>query len=154
MPYTQTRSYAGLGASLNFNPVGSPPVYSQIPEIRNLKPSGAMMKSDDATNMQSTAEEFVSTIRTSGTFDIEANLVPTDPGYIAMRAIYYNERTGLPYPGMVQLPKAPGQNTIGDQKYFSFFVEKFIEDTIEPTKIVRLQISLKITGDIVTVSGS
>ncbi len=153
MAYTRTKAFSGLAAVLNFNPVGSPPVYATLGEIKTVKPSGQMMKSDDATNMQSLAEEFVSTIRTSGTLDIECNMLPTDPGYLAMEAIFYNQQPGLPNQGMLQFPKAPGQATRGDQRYFDFFCEKFLPGSIEPTKLIRLEISLKITGDVVTVAG-
>lgn len=151
MAYKSTKAFDGLGATFNFNPVGSPPVWQILQEIRNQKPAGAMMKSDDATNLQSIAEEFIPTIRTSGTWDIECNLVPTDPAYIAMEALYYAAETSQ---GMVQLPKAPGQATTGDQRWFIFFVEKFLPTVIEPSKIIKLEISLKITGDITPVAGS
>lgn len=149
--YKNTRAFTGLGAVLNFNPVGSPPSWSTIPEVRNQKPSGQMMKSDDATNLQSSAEEFISTIRTSGTWDGESNLVPTDPGYIAMEALFYD---GAFTQFMIQFPKAPGQLIIGDQRWFVAFVEKFMPTVIEPTKIIRLEFSLKITNDVTPVAGS
>lgn len=151
MAYRATKAFTGLASVFNFNPVGSPPVWATIAEVRNQKPAGQQMKSDDATNLQSSAEEFISTIRTSGTWDIEANLIPTDPGYLAMQSLFYN---GATVQGMVQLPKAPGQAVIGDQRWFLFFVEKFMPTTIEPSKIIRLDASLKITGDVTTVAGS
>ncbi len=151
--YVSTKAYSGKGATFNFNLNGSsPPSFAnQIPEITLQKPSGQQMKSDDATNLSSAAEEFISTIRTSGTWDITANMIPTDPGYIAMEALFYD---GATVQGMVQFPKAPGQATIGDQRWFLFFVEKFMPGNIEPSKIIKLDISLKITGDVTTVAGS
>jgi hypothetical protein len=154
--YTSSQSYSGKGAIFYFNQTAaSPPAFANtLGEIRSMKPTGAMMKSDDATNLQSAAEEFISTIRTSGTFDITTNLLPNDPGYIAMEAIYYNQLPGRPIQGMLQFPLAPGQNTIGDQRWFLFFCEKLMPGSIEPSKLIQLEVSVKITGDIVTVKGS
>jgi hypothetical protein len=154
--YISSQSFSGKGAIFYFNQTGaSPPAFANsLGEIRSMKPAGAMMKSDDATNLQSQAEEFISTIRTSGTVDLTCNMLPTDPGYIAMEAIYYNQQPGRPIQGMIQFPLAPGQNTIGDQRWFLFFCEKFLPGNIEPSKLIQLEVSVKLTGDIVTVRGS
>ena len=71
-----------------------------------------------------------------------------------MEAIYYNQQPGRPIQGMIQFPLAPGQNTIGDQRWFLFFCEKFLPGNIEPSKLIQLEVSVKLTGDIVTVRGS
>ncbi len=151
--YTSSKAFSGKGAVLNFNPVGSPPVWSTLGEIRSMKPTGAMMKSDDATNLQSSDEEFISTIRTGGSYDCATNLVPTDPGYIAIEAIYYNQLPGRPTQFMLQLPLAPGQNTIGDQRWFMAFVEKCLPGSIEPSKLIQNEVTVKVTGAVIVVAG-
>lgn len=155
MAYVSTQASGGLGSTFEINGsgsgAGSPAAWIPLGEIRSMKPAGAQVKSDDATNLQSAAEEFIPMIFTGGTYELAMNRSPLDPGFIEAQ-VYFKALTTVQC--RVTLKKAPGQATVGDRFTFLAFVEKFMHGTVEPTKIIQMETTFKVTGDIVETPGS
>lgn len=157
MAYSRTQAFGGLGTQVFLNTsgsgIGSPPAWTVIGEMVNVKTSGASTKSDDATNFSSSAEEFIPTIRTEGTWDCTMNRTPLDAGFQALQNWWY---TVPPTTEQIriQLPKAPGQTVQGDQFFFYAIIEKFMPGSIEVTKKIPMEVSFKVTGPVVETPGS
>jgi len=132
--------------------IGSTP--TPVGEVTEITQSGTQVKSEDVTNLESTIEEFIPTIGTSGKYAGVMNRVSGDAGQQAVRAAF----TAVP-PQLaaftVQLPKTSAQTTAGDKYTFSALVEEFNDlGKISPTGIIKTQFSLKISGPITFAAGS
>ena len=67
--------------------------YTQIKELKDLKPSGSSVKKIDKTNLDSTAMEYVAGLVDNGDVSGTLQYVVTDPGMIAARAAYVARET-------------------------------------------------------------
>ena len=155
MSYTGTKSQSGNGTTININTGSvSTPTWTPIGEVVELSESGKMNKSDDATNLQSSAEEFVPTILSPGTYALTINRVSTDTGQLAMVASF----TALP-PTLVQyqvvLPKTPAQTTSGDKYVFLAMVEEMNDiGSLKADKVIKITAKLKVSGPQTFTAGS
>ena len=67
--------------------------FTQIKELKDLKPSGSSVKKIDKTNLDSTAMEYVAGLVDNGDISGTLQYVVTDPGMIAARAAYVARET-------------------------------------------------------------
>lgn len=162
MSYNGTKAQSGAGTSLFINTgTASSPTWTLVGEVTDLGQSGKSNKSDDATNLESAAEEFIPTLLSPGSFKITMNRVqstsgdaPGDAGQVAMLASFNaTPPTVLLY--KITLPKSASQTTMGDTYQFSAMVEEF-EDigTIKADKKISTTASLKVSGPITLTAGS
>jgi hypothetical protein len=156
MAYTSTQMQAGLGTILAIN-TGTPstPTWTTIGEIKSIKQSGRVTKTDDATNLQTTGdEEFIGVIRTPGKYDVSVNRVTTDTGQAAVLS-NFNSVPPVTVQFKATLLKAIGQVTTGDSYAFSAIIEECDDlETIEPTKGIQSKYGLKVSGTIVKTPGA
>jgi hypothetical protein len=81
MAYTSTQAQSGNGSILAINTgTVSSAIWTTVGEISDIAQSGKTNKSDDATNLQSSAEEFIPTILTPGSWGLTLNRVSGDAG--------------------------------------------------------------------------
>ena len=67
---------------------GTPTDWTQVKELKAIKPSGASSTKIDVTDLDSTAKEYRTGIVDHGTFSSEINVLETDPGQIAVLAAF------------------------------------------------------------------
>lgn len=130
--------------------------WSLIGEINDFALSGRQMKTDDATNLESAAEEFIPTILTPGKFAGMFNSVPgySDVGQKALAAAFNQVPPVLPT-FLVMRPKGASQTTVGDCYVFSGLVEEFNDlGSVKPDKIIKTPFAIKVSGTIVITVGS
>jgi len=155
MSYGGSKAQSGNQTTLSINTgTVSTPVWTLIGEIGNFAQSGTQNKTDDTTNLQSTAEEFIPTILTPGKLSGAFNRVSSDGGQVAMKASF----NAVP-PTLVQykavLPKTPSQSSAGDSIVILGMVEELNNlGDIKPDKKVSTPFSIKISGPIVETLGS
>jgi hypothetical protein len=155
MSYTGTKAQSGnqTTVSINTGTVASP-TWTLVGEVSDFTQSGTQNKSDDATNLQSTAEEFIPTILTPGKFAGTMARISGDAGQAAVRTSF-NAVPPTLVQYQVQLPKTATQTTNGDKYVFLAMVEEFNDlGNIRPDKKVMTQFALKISGPIAYTAGS
>lgn len=159
MSYTGSKAQSGNQAVVsigNGTSTSSPGTLTVVGEIADFNQSGTMNKTDDTTNLQSTAEEFIPTILTPGKFSGVMNRISGDAGQVAVKAAF-NAAPPVNVPWQVQLAKntAAGQTTAGDKIVFMGLVEEFSNfGQIKPDKKVQTVFSVKVSGPIVETLGS
>ena len=137
-----------------FTPIAASGTPTVIGEISDFTQSGTMMKTDDATNLQSTYEEFIPTIPTPGKFAGTVNRLSGDAGQMAIYAAFKQVPPVLAT-FKVQLPKNSTQTTAGDSYIFVALVEELNDlGNVKPDKIVKTPFSLKVSGTITETVGS
>ena len=156
MAYTGTKSQAGNATVVNINGSGtvSSPTWTQIGEIGDFTQSGTQNKSEDATNLQSVAEEFLPTILTPGKFAGMMNRISGDAGQGYVRTSFNAvPPTLMGY--QVVLKKNSSQTVSGDTYLFTAMVEEFNDlGSIKPTGIIKTAFAFKISGAIGFTPGS
>ena len=141
--------YTGSGApSLTTAPGGTG--WTNVAEITGLKQSGTTNETDDATNCNSTAKEFIPTILSPGEYQFDVNRVVSDSGQ--QQVLTNFQAKTLNYYGYV-LPKSATQTTTGDAFIFRALVKQYPK-TVEPTKIIRYSASLMLSGAETFIAGS
>ena len=150
MPYTSSKSSIGLGTILSIGTTGGSPTFTTVGEIKTIAQSGRQVSTEDVTNMQSLAKEFIPTLVESGTWDISGNRVGSDAGQIAMEAGFQG-LTLLPF--KIQLPKSSTQTTTGDTFTFNALIAE-LDYSIAVDKAVTFTAKLKVSGLITETAGS
>ena len=155
MAYTGTKAQSGNQTTVSINTrTVSSPTWTLVGEISDFTQSGTSNKSDDATNLQSTAEEFIPTILTPGKFAGTMARISGDAGQVAVKASA-NAVPPTLVQYQIQLPKTSTQTSAGDKLVILAMVEEFNNiGNIKPDKKVMTQFSLKISGPIVETLGS
>ena len=159
MSYTSSRAQSGNQAVVSINTgTVSTPTWVVVGEINDFNQSGTQNKTDDTTNLQSTAEEFLPTILTPGKFAGTMNRVSGDAGQVAAKTAFTSAPPTLNQ-WKVVLAKNPNsvppQTVTGDQLVFLAMVEEFANfGTVKPDKKVQTTFSLKVSGPIVETLGS
>lgn len=149
MSYTGTQAISGFGAVISvYTTTGVPTSpsgtnWTAIGEIVKPTVSGAQNKDADATNLESAAEEFIATIKSSGQLQAEVNRVSSDAGQTQVQT-NYNAGT-LNYYSIV-LPKQGSQTVSGDGWVIRSLVKEFSVKELAPDQIVRNSFVLKISG--------
>lgn len=168
MAYTGTKAQSANQAAVYINGTGalaagvwtftpgtvSSPVWTLIGEINDFNQSGKSVKTDDATNLQSSAEEFIPTILSPGKFAGVWNRLSADGGQMAVAATF-NQVPPVMASYKVQLPKNASQTTTGDLYTFTALCEELNDlGTLKPDKIIKTPFSFKVSGVIVETQGS
>ena len=136
MSYTGTGASSALGTQYAIKVADT---FTIISEIKTATQSGATNKTADATNLESTAEEFVCVIPASGKFELECNRLPADPGQVAVKASFDNATT------------CNYQVTTPDAYVYTFkaIVEEFeVLPKIGPNDLMTVKIGIKVSGAI------
>src|ERR1017187_4119783 len=155
MSYTGSKAQSGNQVIVNINTgTASSPTWVLIGECSDFNQQGVQNKSDDSTNLQSTAEEFIRTILTPGKFSGTMNRVSGDAGQVAVKASF-NAAPPTLVQYQIVIPKTPAQSTSGDKLVFLAMVEEFNNlGTLKPDKIIKTAFSFKVSGPIVEALGS
>ena len=135
---------------MSIGTIGASPVYTSVGEVKSLNQSGRQVSTEDVTNMQSLAKEFIPTLVESGTWDIAGNRIGGDAGQIAMEGAF-NGLTLVPF--KIQLPKSGGQTTTGDLFAFTALVQE-LDYSLSVDKAVTFTAKLKVSGVITETAGS
>ena len=150
MSYTQSKAGIGLGTILSIGTAGATPTFTTVGELKTLNQSGRQVSTEDTTNLQSSAKEFIPTLVDSGTWDISGNRIGADAGQIAMEAAF-SGLTLLPF--KIQMPKQGTQTTAGDSFSFNALVQE-VNYSISVDKAVTFTAKLKVSGAITETPGS
>ena len=151
MPYTKSKAGIGLGTMLSIGSgTGSPETFTLVGEIKTITQSGRQVATEDVTNMQSSAREFIPTLLDSGTWDLAGNRVSSDAGQIAMEAAFASYQN---HDFKIQLPLGAGQTTSGDVFAFNALVQE-IDYSLAVDKAVTFTAKLKVSGSITVTPGT
>jgi hypothetical protein len=153
MPYTGSQAQSGALTVLAINTgTVQTPVYTTVGEITDLNQTGKANKTDDTTNLNSTAEEFIPTLLSPGGFNVTLNRVPGDAGQTAVLASF-NGKTVVLY--KITLQKSATQTTTGDSYAFSALVEEWNDlGSVKADKKIATQGKLKVSGPITFTAGT
>jgi hypothetical protein len=145
--YTGTKGQVGLGTILS---IGATPTV--VGEVKSLKLNGRKWDTDDATNMQSLAKEFINTIQDPGEWDIDFTRVSGDAGQVLLETSFVS---GALTAFAIQLPinTKAGQSTTGDKFAFNALVTE-VPYNFETTKIDTGSCKLKMSGPMTITVGS
>jgi hypothetical protein len=131
-----SKAGTGLGSTLSING-------TLVGEIKTMKLAGRQAKTDDVTNFDSLATEFIPTIITSGTWDLTGNRIGSDAGQIAMEAAFNGL---LLSPFSIHLAPTQDQGAgAGDTFTFTALVEA-IDYDVASEKSQSFTAKLKISG--------
>jgi hypothetical protein len=150
MPYTASQATIGKGSSFLISISGTPTL---VGEINKITQSGKKQAIVNVTNLESTAEEKLGSLPDYGSWQIEGNRLPgvTDAGQAALSAAF---DSGSLTSFTVQLPKGPGQSSVGDKYVFNGIVEDLNIDGLEPKKNVMLKATIAVSGTPAFTAGS
>ena len=150
MSYTRTRAQTGHGTVLNINTgTASSPTWTPFGEGLDLKPA-QKFETEDATNFQSTAREFITTIFDGGEWSFSCNRVSIDTGQAAAQT---NFLAGTLTQFQVVAPEEVGQVSVGDSWTFYAYIAEF-NPAFEPTKAMKITGKLRTTNGVVYAEGS
>lgn len=76
------------GTKISISDMGTTPVFTQIKEVKSIKPAGASVSKLDVTDLDSDAMEYLAGLPDNGTLSIEINILESDPGQIAALAAF------------------------------------------------------------------
>ena len=154
MAYTSSFAQTAFGSSFSINTgTASSPVYTIIGELQSPKLTGAKNNFIEVTNLQSTQEEFITTLSSGGNWEFTANRVTADTGQTAMQAAFTN-KTKLLYKVSLPINTQVGQTTTGDAYTFQGVVETLAISDLDPKKAITLTGSIKVSGGTTFVAGS
>lgn len=143
MSYSGTQAQSPLGGQLAINTAsGSVPTWTVISEVKDAQWASRVNKTADATNLASTAEEFIATLPSSGTLEVTCNRVSSDTGQLAVEASW-RARTLKQY--QLTYPKTPSQSVSGDVYVFTALVEEASPaPNFKPDQVIDYKFRLKI----------
>lgn len=121
-----------------------------IGEIQSIKQSGSKWDVEDATNLASTAKEFVATIQDWGEFAVECKRVSTDAGQVLVVAAF---GTGAATAFTLTLPKLATQTVAGDKYTFNGIVTE-LDLSVDVNKLTPLSFKVKVSGSVTYAEGS
>lgn len=148
---SKAQSGSGVVIAVNTGTV-STPTWTVIGEVTGLTQSGYENETDDVTNLQSTAREFIPTITNPGMWDSEINRYSSDAGQVALVASFVAiPPTSLQY--KITYPLNAIQTTTGDTEVFTGIVQKYSK-TIKRDKKISIAASWKVSNAPVFTEGS
>jgi len=77
-----------LGLTYTSGGTATPATWTQIKEIKSIKPGGASSSKIDVTDLDSTAKEYRSGLIDNGTFSADINVLESDAGQTAVLAAF------------------------------------------------------------------
>lgn len=154
MSYTRSQAQGGKGLLLQINTgTASSPTWTTVGESLDVAPASKMM-TEEATNFQSTATEYIGTISDGGEIKFTANRVSTDTGQAAVQAAGpLGASAGVLKQFQVTAPLAVGQMTTGDIWAFYALVVEF-NPAFKPDKKTVMSGTLRTSNGIVYTEGS
>jgi hypothetical protein len=155
MSYSFSTGQVASGASLSIHTGSS--TYTAIGQIQEITQSGKVVKTVDATNLQSTVEEVLPTLPNSGELKVRAIRVPADAGQAAVLTQFNLGASQAPIAFKLQLPPdaAAGQTTAGDLAAFSGYVTECDDfGTISAEKLVNFEFTVKVVTLYTVTAGS
>ena len=124
-----------------------------VGEVVDVVQSGKAMGTAAATNFESVAEEFITTLLKPGNFAVTLNRVAGDTGQVAVKTAF-DARPNIAAGWTITLGPAPGQ-TVGDSYSFNAIIEGMDDlGTVKPDGIVQSKMTLKVSGGITLIAGS
>lgn len=149
MSYSKSQAGIGLGTLLLIGAAGAAPT-TIVGEVKTIAQSGRQVATEDVTNLQSSAREFIPTLLDSGTWDLSGSRIGGNAGQIAMEAAF----SGLTIvPFKIQLPKEGTQTTTGDTFTFNALVQES-NFSVGVDKAITFTAKLKVSGAITPTPGS
>lgn len=146
MPYTGSQAFSGEGSILSIGNGGSPEVFTEVMELKNINFTGAKADLADVTNMNSGAfREFVPTLLDSGEANLTGNYIPSDPGQVLMQGIWLNRQKAW-FQIVEPLASVPaGKTNPGVATFYGFVSDPGYPD-LDATKEATFSAKIKITG--------
>jgi hypothetical protein len=144
--YTGTLAQSPLGGAVAINSgTASAPTWTDIGEVKAFAWSGRENKTADATNLSSTAVEFIATLPDSGTWEVTTNRVGTDAGQVAVEAAWRSRATNVQF--RLTYPKLPTQATTGD----TYVVKAIVQNatpapSFNPDAVIDYKFTIKVNG--------
>ena len=149
MSYTVSKAETGSQTVFNIK-ISS--TFTPIFEILSFTQSNHTNKTVDVTNLNSTAEEWISVLKSSTNYELTLNRVSTDPGQAGLIAAF---GTGALTDFKIVLPLEAGQSTTGDTYTFSAIVEDMNDlADVAPNKQVTSKVKLKTSGAVAFAAGA
>lgn len=148
MSYTGSKSGIGRGTTISITVVST---VTPVGEVVTITPSGRQFATEDVTNLQSTAREFVGTLPDEGQFEVVTNRVAADAGQVAVEAAF---ETGALQTFTLTLPKSGTQTVSGDSYAYSGIVTNANNSAITFDKKISYTFTFKISGSPVKTAGS
>lgn len=142
-----TKATIGYLATFSTGSNASPIVYTQVAELKSIKPSIATIPVIDATHLLSpnATEEKLPGLIKPGTVDITGNFTG-DASQLAILGLA-EARTVFPF-------KITAPTNSGTQTYTltgTGFISKYEHDSLEPSKLHDFTMSMEITGAVTEV---
>lgn len=148
MPYTKSLSGIGRGTIISITVVST---ITPIGEVVTITPSGRAFATEDVTNLESTAREFVGTLPDEGQFEVVSNRVAADAGQVAVEAAF---ETGVLQVFTLTMPKSGSQTVSGDVYTYNGIVTNANNSAITFDKKISYTFTFKISGSPTKVAGS
>ncbi len=154
MSYTGTKATSGKGLLLQINTgTASSPTFTTVGESLDVSPAAKMM-TEEATNFQSTATEYIATIVDGGEIKFTANRISTDAGQAAVVAVGpYGATPGVLKMFQITAPMEGAQVSVGDIWAFSAIVVEF-NPAFKPDKKTTMSGSLRTSNGLTFTEGS
>ncbi len=143
--YTSSQAHPDLGTTIG---IGATPTV--IGEVKTIKQSGRKTDTEEVTNMNSTAKEFIPTIADWGEWDVEGNLVSSDAGIIAVETAFSSKAVSA---FTIQRSKTATQVTSGDKYTFNAIVTE-LDYNFDAVKAATFSLKLKVSGVVTFIAGT
>jgi predicted secreted protein len=118
---------------------GSPPSFSNIPEIKTIGGPDGSAPTIDVTDLDSTAREYVLGLKDEGTFSLGINYIPANAVHAQLRSAWAN-RTLMQF----RVTFTDSGSTVWEfDGYVTGFAQNMSVDTV-----VEATVTIKITGAI------
>jgi len=127
------------GTKFAYSANGSPPSWSDIPEIKSIGGPDGSAPTIDVTDLDSTAREYVLGLKDEGAFSLDINYIMTNAVHMALRAAWA-ARTLL-------LFRVTFADTTTTRWEFSGYVTGFSQKAAVDS-VVEATVGIKITGSI------
>src|SRR6185436_15217948 len=127
------------GTKFAVSAAGSPPSFSNIPEIKTLGGPDGSAPTIDVTDLDSTAREYVLGLKDEGSFSLGINYIPANVVHAQLRSAWAN-RTQLQF----RVTFTDSGTTVWE---FSGYVTGFSQQAAVDS-VIEATVGIKITGSI------
>src|SRR5690242_3606992 len=102
MPYVQSKAFPGRSSVIAISDDASPETWTEIGEVKSIKPAGRKIDKFDASNMESGIyKEFKVGMIDPGTYAVTVNGIPSNDGQAALETAFKTgaiHTWGIKYP--------------------------------------------------------
>lgn len=154
MSYTGTKAAIGKGLKLQINTgTASSPTWVTVGESLEMTLASKML-TEEATNFDSSATEYIGTLADGGEIKFSCNRVSSDAGQVAMQAAGpMGAGAGLFKSFQAIAPLAVGQTSLGDTWTWNAIVTEF-NPAFKPDKKTSMSGVMRTTNGVVYTEGS